>query len=53
MIDKGRTEEALRQSEERLQAAQNAGQLASWDWDLSTGEFIWSGRVELVYGRSG
>lgn len=51
--DKGRTEEALRQSEERLQATQNAGQLASWDWDLTTGEFIWSGRVELVYGRSG
>ncbi len=51
--DKGRTEKALRQSEERLQAAQNAGQLASWEWDLTTGEFIWSGRVELVYGRSG
>jgi PAS domain S-box-containing protein len=51
-LEKSRTEEALRQSEERLRAAQTAGQLTSWEWDLSSGEFIWSGNVELLYGRS-
>lgn len=51
-VERSRTEEALRRSEERLRAAQTAGQLTSWDWDLTTGEFIWGGNVELVYGRS-
>ena len=50
-LEKDRTEQALRQSEERLRLAQTAGQLASWDWDLTTGEFIWTGDVELLYGR--
>lgn len=45
------SEASLRQSEERLRIAQHAGQLASWDWDLTTDDFIWSGNVEWVYGR--
>jgi PAS domain S-box-containing protein len=51
-LEKARTEEALRQSEERLRAAQTAGQLTSWDWDLTTGELSWSGDVERLYGRA-
>ncbi len=51
-LETRRTGEALRLSEERLRAAQIAGQTTSWEWDLSSGEFIWTGEVELVYGRS-
>jgi PAS domain S-box-containing protein len=46
-----RTEVAFRHSEERLRAAQDAGQMASWEWDFETGNLLWSGSVERVYGR--
>ena len=41
---------ALRASEERLRLAQTAGKLATWEWDLETNEFLWSGDVKKVYG---
>lgn len=43
--------EALRVSEKRLRLAQNAGQMATWDWNLDTGEVIWSPGSSSVYGR--
>lgn len=51
--ERDRVELALRQTEERLRAAQDAAQLATWEWDLATGEFHWSGSVESVYGCPG
>jgi PAS domain S-box-containing protein len=35
-------EAALRQSEERLRLAVEVGELATWDWDVSTGHIVWS-----------
>jgi PAS domain S-box-containing protein len=45
-----RTEEALRQSEERYQLAIRATFDAVWDWDLRTNVVHWSGAVEQVFG---
>jgi signal transduction histidine kinase len=44
-------EAALRQSEERLLLAQSAGKIASWEWDLATGNFIWDQGSVWTYGR--
>lgn len=41
---------ALQASEERLRLAQTAGKLATWEWDLNTNEFRWSGEVAKIYG---
>jgi len=41
---------ALQASEERLRLAQTAGKLATWEWDLNTNEFVWSGEVAKIYG---
>ena len=37
-----RAEAALRESEERLGLALEVGELASWDWDMSSGRIVWS-----------
>jgi len=37
-----RTEERLRQSEERLRLAFEASKIGYWDWNLITGEMVWS-----------
>ncbi|HQL31571.1 MAG TPA: response regulator [Thermoanaerobaculales bacterium] len=43
-----RAAEELRASRERL--AQRTGHLGVYDWDLATGEVVWSEELELVYG---
>ncbi len=37
-----RVAEALRSSEERLRMAMDAGNLATWDWAMDSGEITWS-----------
>ncbi|KAA2242152.1 hybrid sensor histidine kinase/response regulator [Salinarimonas soli] len=46
-------EEALRQSEERLRLAQEAGRISSWDVDLATGDATWLGAWRSVIGDWG
>ena len=43
-------EEALRQSEQRLRLALNAGGMGSWEWDLATDRLTWSERLERLFG---
>ena len=45
------TEESLRSTAERLRLAQSAGKVATWEWDLSTGELIWGFECMWAYGR--
>jgi PAS domain S-box-containing protein len=43
-------EEALRQSEQRLRLALQAGGMGSWEWDLVTGILHWSETLESMFG---
>jgi PAS domain S-box-containing protein len=42
-------EAALRQSEDRLRRAQQAGRIGTWDWDVKSNQLIWDG-VEPIHG---
>ncbi|HEU0021764.1 MAG TPA: PAS domain S-box protein, partial [Dehalococcoidia bacterium] len=44
-----RAEAALRQSEDRLRRAQQAGRIGTWDWDVIGNQLIWDG-VEPIHG---
>ena len=45
-----RAEAALRQSEERLRLAREAGRVGIFDWDAATGRSVWTAEQEAVYG---
>jgi len=49
-IERARAEEALRDSEARLQLAMIAGRAGTWDLDLVTGHNIWSESLFLLMG---
>ncbi|MDW9704388.1 PAS domain S-box protein [Sinorhizobium meliloti] len=42
-------EEALQESERRLQLALDAGHMGAWEWNLETGEVIWSPGLEALH----
>jgi PAS domain S-box-containing protein len=43
-------QEELRQSEERLRLALEAGRMGVWDWDVTTGAVRWSDNLEPIHG---
>jgi len=45
-----RTQEALRASEERLDLAQRAGHIGTFDWNIRSGRVTWSATKEELYG---
>lgn len=45
-----RAEEALRKSEERLRAAQEAGGVGTFEWDFRDNRHYWSPEIEGLYG---
>jgi PAS domain S-box-containing protein len=45
-----RTEERLRESEERLRLAQKAAKIGSFEWNIQTGVNIWTPELEAMYG---
>lgn len=47
------TEDALRDSEDRLQHALSAGALGTWERDVRTGEIEWDERTCQMYGIEG
>jgi PAS domain-containing protein len=50
VAERQHAEEALRQSEERLRLALQAGQMGTWDWDMLRGELRWSETLEALHG---
>ncbi|MCX7826893.1 MAG: PAS domain S-box protein, partial [Verrucomicrobiae bacterium] len=50
ITDLKRTEQALRDNEERLKLALDTAALGTWDWDLRTGRIIWGGHHERLFG---
>ncbi len=41
---------ALQKSEERFRTAMDAAQVGTWDWDIQTGEIVWSATMEALMG---
>jgi PAS domain S-box-containing protein len=49
-VKRARAEAALRESEERLRLALEAGRMGTWDWDLLAGRLRWSEGLERIFG---
>ena len=45
-----RVDNARRESEERLEMAQHAAKTGVWDWDVITGNIIWSSHMYELFG---
>ncbi len=45
-----KAELALQRSEERYALAQRAANIGSWDWDIETGDLVWSDTIEPIFG---
>ena len=48
--ERRRTLDALRESEARLQLAQDAAEVGIWDWDLATGQVRWTDTNYRLWG---
>jgi PAS domain S-box-containing protein len=49
-IERRRTEEIVRQSENQLRQALEASRMGSWEWDLTTNKVCWSPSLEALHG---
>ncbi|MGE3276771.1 MAG: ATP-binding protein [Vicinamibacterales bacterium] len=49
-IERIRTEQQARRSEERLRFALDAASMGTWDWDLVTNEVQWSDNLATIHG---
>ncbi len=52
VTDRRQTARAMRRSEERLHLALAAGELGTWDWDLTTETLTWSSETERLAGKA-
>ena len=50
IAERKRSDEALRESQERLRLALDAGQMGSWEWSMETNRVIWSPGLEAIHG---
>ncbi|MEX0717668.1 MAG: PAS domain S-box protein [Planctomycetaceae bacterium] len=48
--ERKRAEQQLRDSEERLRLALDAGRMGTWQWNVASGEVIWSPGLERIHG---
>jgi two-component system, sporulation sensor kinase E len=51
VTDRKHAQEELRLYSERLHLAEKAGNIATWDWVLASGEFMWDKDGYRVFGR--
>ena len=50
ITERKRTEQALRESGERLRLALRAAQMGTWEWNVLQNEVIWSPETERIFG---
>jgi PAS domain S-box-containing protein len=50
--ERKQVQEALRRSQSNLAAAQRITRLGSWEWDLGTGQILWSDELYRIFGYS-
>ncbi|MGM0595179.1 MAG: PAS domain-containing protein [Pseudomonadota bacterium] len=49
-IARRRSEQALKESDERLRRSQVFANIGTWDWDIRSGELFWSERIAPLFG---
>jgi PAS domain S-box-containing protein len=49
-IDRRERDQALRESDERLRLAMEAGRMGTWEWDLRNSKVVWSDTLEKIHG---
>jgi two-component system CheB/CheR fusion protein len=52
ITERKRAEETVRESEERLRLATEASEMATWEWNLVTGEVFWNARHFELFGMT-
>ncbi|HET6519715.1 MAG TPA: PAS domain-containing protein, partial [Geminicoccaceae bacterium] len=50
ITERKRTDAALRESEERLRLALDAGRMGTWDWNVRTDRLVWDARECELFG---
>jgi PAS domain S-box-containing protein len=50
LIEQTQADAGLRESNERLRLAQDAGGVGIWEWDVRTNELHWTPELERIYG---
>jgi PAS domain S-box-containing protein len=50
ITEQKQAQEALKRSEERYALAQQAANIGSWDWNIVTGDLVWSEQIEPMFG---
>ncbi len=50
--ERKQAEEGLREGEERLRLANEAGRLGGWEWDAESGRNLWFGETRALLGMS-
>jgi PAS domain S-box-containing protein len=49
LLEQREVARALRESEEKLRLAKDAAKMGAWDWNIVTGELVWSERCKALY----
>src|SRR5207247_9978976 len=49
-LERKRAHEAVRESEERLRLALEAGHMGTWEWEIRSGRVTWSPNLEALFG---
>jgi PAS domain S-box-containing protein len=50
VTEKRESEARFHESERRLELALQAGKMGAWEWDINTGDVIWSPGLEAIHG---
>ncbi len=50
ITERKKVEDALRKSEDSLREAQKIAGIGNWDWNMRTGELLWSDEIYRIFG---
>lgn len=50
ITERKKVEDALRRSEDSLREAQKIAGIGNWDWNMRTGELLWSDEIYRIFG---